>query len=143
MLHISSHGTREGIQCGRQIIGADVLIDCLRDTGDLRLLHFGTCMVAGGEIPKKIFQALGPAATFPISGYVNAADWSGSAVLDFTYLELVLGRGMSPAEAVSQTCKMVTFARKRGRRAINIGGRASGVGAEERAGNAVDEAGLQ
>jgi hypothetical protein len=114
VLHISSHGTREGIQCGRQLLGADVLIDCLRDAGDLRLLHFGTCLVAGGDIPKKIFQSLGDAATFPISGYVNSADWGGSAVVDFTYLDLVLSRGMSPADAVRQTLKMLTFAREKG-----------------------------
>ena len=113
VLHISSHGDQNGIACGKQLLGANVLIDCLKDTGDIRVLHFGTCMVAGGEIPKKIFQALGPDATFPITGYVNVADWGGSAVVDFTYLDLVLSRGLSPAAAVSQTRNMITFAREK------------------------------
>jgi hypothetical protein len=96
-------------------------VDCLRDTGELRLLHFGTCLVAAGEIPKKIYQALGAEADFPISGYVNEADWGGSAVVDFTYLDLVLARGLSPADAVSQSRKMMTFARERGEKGDAIG----------------------
>jgi hypothetical protein len=34
--------------------------------------------------------------------------------VDFTYLELVLSRGMNPVEAVRQTKKMLTFARAEG-----------------------------
>jgi hypothetical protein len=120
VLHISSHGSHEGVICGNgKPIGADVLADCLKDMGDLRLVHFGTCLLAGGEIPRRIHRALAEdgsagtaAAAFPISGYVNSADWGGSAIIDFTYLELVLSRGMNPAEAVRQTRKMLTFARE-------------------------------
>jgi hypothetical protein len=118
VLHISSHGSHEGVICGNgKPIGADVLADCLKDMGDVRLVHFGTCLLAGGEIPMRIHRSLaedGVAASFPISGYVNTADWGGSAIVDFTYLELVLSRGMNPVEAVRQTKKMLTFARAEG-----------------------------
>jgi hypothetical protein len=68
--------------------------------------------VAGGEIPKQIQAAVRPEALFPISGYAGTADWGGSAVVDFTYLDLVLTRGMAPGMAVEQTKKMVSFARE-------------------------------
>jgi hypothetical protein len=111
VLHISSHGDKDGIHCGNGAsIGGKTIAACLRDIGDLRLLHFGTCLIAGGDIPKQIQNELGDAARFPISGYANSADWGGSAVIDFTYLELILARGLSPADALHQTTHMLTFA---------------------------------
>jgi hypothetical protein len=109
-LHISSHGDKDGIHTGGKIIGAKTLAECLRDIDDLRLLHFGTCLVAGGDIPKQLYAQLGPSATFPISGYANIADWSGSAVIDFTYLDLIFSRNMTPKAAFNQTRRMLTFA---------------------------------
>lgn len=110
VLHISSHGTAEGITCGGKPIGAKTISDCLKNIGDLRLLHFGTCLVAGGPIPGEIHKALGERATFPISGYKNTADWGGSAVVDFTFLDLMFSKGMTPQDAIAQTRKMLTFA---------------------------------
>lgn len=112
VLHISSHGEKDGIHCrSGGVIGAKTIAECLKDIGDLRLLHFGTCLVAGGDIPAQIHKELGPtAARFPISGYANAADWGGSAVIDFTYLDLILARGMTPQAALAQTKRMLTFA---------------------------------
>jgi hypothetical protein len=92
VLHVSSHGTTEGVTCGGKTINAKALAECVKDIGDLRLLHFGACMVAGGDVPKQMHEALGPAATFPISGYKNVADWGGSAVIDFTFLDLMFSK---------------------------------------------------
>ncbi|HEV8607143.1 MAG TPA: hypothetical protein VGQ99_17515 [Tepidisphaeraceae bacterium] len=114
ILHISSHGTREGILCGGKTIDGKTISECLKDIGDLRLLHFGTCLIAGGDIPRQIHQALGSDARFPISGYANSADWGGSAVIDFTYLDLIFSHNLSPIEAARQTRDMLTFARDRG-----------------------------
>src|SRR5258705_7603009 len=84
ILHISSHGTHDGIICGGKTIDGKTISECLKDVGDnLKLLHFGACLIAGGDIPRQIHAALGPDATFPISGYANSADWGGSAVIDF------------------------------------------------------------
>ena len=113
-LHISSHGTHEGIVCDGRTIGVETIAESLKDVGNLRLLHFGSCLIAGGPIPKKLHQSLGSAATFPISGYGHAADWGGSAVVDFAYLDLVLARNISPASAVKQVRGMITFARDKG-----------------------------
>ncbi|QOV87843.1 MORN repeat-containing protein [Humisphaera borealis] len=111
VLYFSSHGTAEGLTVGgSKPIGADVLTECIRDAGNIKLLHFGTCLVAGGDIPKKIHEGLGKGATFPISGFSQAADWAGSALVDFAYLELIFTQEMSPADAAKQVRKMMTFA---------------------------------
>lgn len=110
VLHISSHGTAEGISCGGKTIGAKTITECLKNVGDLKLLHFGTCLIAGGPIPGEIHKSLGERATFPISGYKNSADWGGSAVVDFTFLDLMFSKGLSPQQAIAQTRKMLSFA---------------------------------
>ena len=63
-----------------------------------------------GEVPRKIAAAREPRERFPISGFTKPADWAGSAIADFTYLELVIGRGMDPEQAVRETRRMVKFA---------------------------------
>jgi hypothetical protein len=77
-------------------------------------VHFGTCLTAGGPVPQKIHTLLkqqnGPSV--PISGYANNADWAGSAVIDFTYLNLILERKLDPADAVKQTKILLPFANK-------------------------------
>jgi hypothetical protein len=113
VLYFSSHGTQQGLSCGGKTIGGEVLAECLREAGDLRLLHFGSCLIGAGDIPREIHQALGPGATFPISGYTSTADWGGSAVIDFTFLDLIFAHGLSPAEAVTKTRQMLSFARDR------------------------------
>jgi hypothetical protein len=111
VLHISSHGSKQGVLAGGEQIDAKVLAECLRDAGDIRLVHFGSCLLGGGDVPKEIFAALGDDARFPISGYKRVADWGGSAVIDFNYLELVLARRLPPAAAAAQTRRMISFAR--------------------------------
>jgi hypothetical protein len=112
-LHLSSHGTTAGLSCaGGQTIGGEAIAGFLKDAGDLRLVHFGACMVAGGEIPGKIHEARRAAggAPFAISGYANVADWGGSAAIDFLYLDLIFSKGLAPAEAYAQTLRMISFA---------------------------------
>jgi hypothetical protein len=110
VLYVSSHGTRAGIVLGSEVVGADALIAGLRDAGSLRLLHFGSCEVMSGDVPARIAAARPAAARFPISGFSKTADWGGSAIVDFTYLELVIGKNMPPAEAGRLTREMVKFA---------------------------------
>jgi len=111
VLYISSHGTPDGVSIGAQRADAEQLINCVRDLPNLRLLHFGACAVMAGTIPEKISAAMPPGAQFPISGFTEYVDWAGSAVVDFTYMELVLGRGVPPVRAVEQTRAMLSFAR--------------------------------
>lgn len=111
VLHISSHGTEKGITVGRDVINGKTLADCLKHAGDIKLLHLGTCLAMDGSLPKDLCTALAPAGHhFPVSGYSKVADWGGSAVVDFTYLELIFSRGQTPSEAVKQVREMVSFA---------------------------------
>ena len=83
------------------------------DHADLKLLHFGSCLVAGGDFPEKFRQSLtnaGSDASFPLSGFKFPADWGGSAVIDFTYLDLIFSHGLPPAQAAEQTRRMMSFA---------------------------------
>ena len=110
VLYISSHGSKEGITVGGKTIGSKAMADALRDADNLTLLHFGSCLVAGGAVPKEIQKELSSSNKLPITGFTKVADWAGSAVVDFTYLDLIFSRGLSPADAVKQTKKMLSFA---------------------------------
>jgi hypothetical protein len=108
VLHVSSHGTQKGISIGRGgTIGPDVIVECLKNAGNIKLLHFGTCLICSGDVPAKLHEA---GCAFPISGYARPADWGGSAVIDFTYLDLIFSKNLSPADAAKQTKKMLSFA---------------------------------
>ncbi len=111
VLYVSSHGTRAGIQTGDGLLDGAAIGAALRDAGDLTLVHFGACEMLAGDLPKELREAAAPHAAFPISGFPVAVDWAGSALVDFTYMELVLGRGVRPADAVRQTREMLSFAR--------------------------------
>jgi hypothetical protein len=110
VLYISSHGTPHGAIFGPDTVGADALIAGLQHIDNLRLLHFGSCQVMAGDIPEKIAAARPPDRRFPISGFARPADWAGSAIVDFTYLELVLGRNLDPREAAAHTKRLIKFA---------------------------------
>lgn len=113
VLYISSHGAENGVQAGGHTIGGDAISESLEMAGDIRLLHFGSCLVMKGDIPRQIQKARG-ARAFPISGFTRTADWAGSAVIDFTYLELVMSRGIPPEDAAASVRKMISFAREDG-----------------------------
>jgi hypothetical protein len=113
VLYFSSHGSAAGLSMGGRTIDPDDIGKALRGATSIRLLHFGACEVMAGDAPKKLIDALDGTAGFPISGYVNAADWGGSAIVDFTYLDLILEHGLSPAEAVQETWRTVAFSRIR------------------------------
>ena len=57
-----------------------------------------------------MMQSLKKHAAFPISGYTTSVDWAGSAILEFTYFDMILSRGMAPADAAEQVRKLIAFA---------------------------------
>jgi hypothetical protein len=61
---------------------------------------------------RRLLRAAGrpPDRRFPISGFARPADWAGSAIVDFTYLELALGRNLDPREAAAHTKRLIRFA---------------------------------
>ena len=108
VVYLSSHGTPAGISVGGKTVTPGVLGECLKGAESLKLLHLGSCQLMAGSGPEAIRKAA--KRSFPISGYVNTADWAGSAAIDFLYLDLVLDRGIAPRSAVEQTRKMLSIA---------------------------------
>jgi hypothetical protein len=112
VLYVSSHGSPEGLAIGSDGISPEVLGAALKPIGDLRLLHLGSCAVLAGDAPTRIRAAAGK--DFPISGFVESVDWAASAIVDFTYMQLVLEQGLEPAAAVEATRRMLSFANEPG-----------------------------
>lgn len=110
VLYVSSHGSAEGLGIGADGVSPEALGAALRSAGDLRLLHLGACALLAGDAPERIRTAAGPGKSFPISGFVESVDWAASALVDLTYMQLVLEQGLDPADAVAATRRMLTFA---------------------------------
>jgi hypothetical protein len=110
VLMIASHGSPEGLSVHGKTINTDKVVDCLRYADNLRLLHFSSCLVmqdgAGGAV---LGSALGK-AFFPISGYTTSVDWGGSALIEFTYLDMILAKGLTPARAAEELPRLLIFA---------------------------------
>lgn len=111
VLYISSHGTPDGPAIGSDIASVETIAECVRDIHNLQLLHFGACALMRGDAPERIAAAMPEGVRFPISGFTEYVDWAGSALVDFTYLEMIFERGLAPVDAVEATRDMLSFAR--------------------------------
>jgi hypothetical protein len=109
-LYISSHGTEAGATLADGSIDAPMMTALLASTSNIKLVHFGSCLVAAGSVPEDTLRALPPRHRVPISGFTQVADWGGSAVVDFAYLDNLLERRLSPADAVAATRRNIIFA---------------------------------
>src|SRR5207253_54058 len=78
----------------------------------VHLLHFATCLVLKEENAGDFARRVG-AVPYPISGYTTSIDWGGSAVLEFSYFDMILGKGIPPAEAAERLPKVVAYAGER------------------------------
>jgi hypothetical protein len=104
ILLITGHGVANGLTVNGKIIELHKAIDCLRLADSLQLLHFSSCLVG-----QDTGQAL-RAAPFPISGYMTSVDWAQSALTEFIYLDMMLEKGLRPANAAEQLLRLVRFA---------------------------------
>jgi hypothetical protein len=100
-LVIASHGVAEGLSVRGKLIDTKTVFDSLAYAGSLRLLHFSSCLVGLGRQRKQAFA---------VSGYTTSVDWGASALLEFTYLDLILNRGLDPAKAAAMLPTLVRFA---------------------------------
>ena len=114
ILCIATHGTTEGLEVNGQVIGPRSVALSLDYDDDLLLLHFSACKIMKSDFIKKMRALLDNGLSFPVSGYTTAVDWAGSAIVEFLYFELILERGLSPAQAFTQVQKMLTFAGEKG-----------------------------
>ena len=108
VLYIASHGSGEGITVGKQVLTGEFIGRQLRYAPEVKLVHLGACETMAGAAPKALRKASGQ--DLPVSGFTRVADWAGSAVIDFAYLDLILSRGMAPGEAVRQIRQSMAFA---------------------------------
>jgi hypothetical protein len=104
ILVIASHGVAEGLSVHGEVINSTRILENLRYAETLRLLHFSSCLV--GQDGERAFMQ----QPYPVSGYKTRIDWGVSAVLEFTYLDLILNRGLDPAEAAAKLPTLVTYA---------------------------------
>ena len=104
VLVIASHGTERGLSVHGEIINAARILQTLRDVEVVKLLHFSACLIAS-DAERALCSP-----PFPVSGYTTSVDWGASAMLEFTYLDLILNRGMAPAAAAAVLPRLVTYA---------------------------------
>jgi hypothetical protein len=107
---IASHGSPQGIGVDGKSIGARPLVESLRYAVNVRLLHFSACETMKGKLAQDIRAGLGKSRPLPISGYTTCVDWGASAVIEFLYLDLILARGLTPADAAARLDKLLPFA---------------------------------
>ncbi len=104
ILMIASHGVAEGLSVHGEVIDTMRVLDAVRYAENLKLLHFSSCLV-GLDGRRALTNQ-----PFPVSGYTTSVDWGASALLEFTYLDLMLNRGMEPAEAAAKLPALVPYA---------------------------------
>jgi hypothetical protein len=104
ILVIASHGVAEGLSVHGEVIDTARIVESLRYAESLRLLHFSSCLVA-----QDAARAIAP-RSYPMSGYTTRVDWGASALLEFTYLDLMLNRGQDPADAAARLPTLVSYA---------------------------------
>jgi hypothetical protein len=106
---ISSHGTTAGVAVHGQTIDAKLVVNTLRPACNIKLLHFAACLMLKEESVGEFARRLGEAVPYPISGYTTSVDWGGSAVLEFGYFDMILGKGLAPEQAAALLPTLITF----------------------------------
>lgn len=107
ILLISSHGLADGLNVHGRLIDTAQVLENLRWAESLDLVHFSACLVGRGR------ETGLRERRFPVSGYTTSVDWGASALLEFTYLDLMLNRGMAPAAAAAKLLRLVPYAGSR------------------------------
>lgn len=111
ILVVATHATSKGLQSQDGLIPPEVVAKALAGASNLRLVHFSACEAMAGDMPKLVNEACGKHETFAgVSGYDISVDWMGSALTEFTYLDLLLGRRLEPAKAADELLKLLEFA---------------------------------
>lgn len=114
VLVLATHAGPEGIHVDGQTISVPTLVEALGPVGDLRLLHFSACSLMKDPAVVELFRSFSNVSFTAVSGYTTSVNWAASAIIDFTFLEMVLGQGRPPAEAAAQLLKLLPFAGEEG-----------------------------
>lgn len=104
---LASHGTAEGLAVQGQTIRPQAISESLRYADNVQLVHLSACLtMQDGGMVKELREHL----PMPFSGYTTSVDWAASAIAEFTYLDLILSKGLAPADAAEQLVRMLSFA---------------------------------
>jgi hypothetical protein len=110
VLVLASHGLPQGVTVDGHTVAVAAVMESLRHATDLRLVHFSACLVMEDPAVVESLRALSRQARLPLSGYATSVDWAASAIIEFTYLEMILAKGMTPAAAAEQVYRLLPFA---------------------------------
>jgi hypothetical protein len=106
----ASHGTQEGLTVQGKSLDTSRLVESLRYADNILLLHLSSCLMMQDGKANELARELQKIVQFPISGYDRRVDWTASALIEFHYLDMVLGRGLSPTEAAQQVFRLIGYA---------------------------------
>ena len=107
---IASHGSEDGLAVGSRRINAEEIAAGFARADNVALLHFSSCLIMAGKLPADISKNLPAGISFPMSGYTTSVDWGASAAAEFLYFDLILGRGLEPADAMQRLVKLLPVA---------------------------------
>ena len=107
---MATHGMPEGATVDGQTIDVRSILDSVKDAPHLRLLHFSACLMMKDAKVVEHLGVLSKQYRLPVSGYATSVDWAASAIIEFTYLEMILSKGLTPAAAAEQVRKLLPFA---------------------------------
>jgi hypothetical protein len=110
VLVVATHAQPDGITVDGQTIGVQSVVDSLRHAGNLRLVHFSACLLMQDPAVVDVLRNFASEARTPISGYTTSVNWAQSAIIEFTFLEMILAREMTAAAAAEQLTKLLPFA---------------------------------
>jgi hypothetical protein len=110
ILMIASHGTPEGLSVHGKTIDTGNVVASLQFADNLKLLHFSSCLVMHDSANGAGIGAVLGKVAFPISGYTTSVDWGGSALIEFTYLDMILAKHLTPAQAAARLPNLLGFA---------------------------------
>ena len=107
---LASHGTEDGLSVQGKPLDTNLLIDSLRHADNLLLVHFSSCLMLKDGKANELARRLQESVQVPVSGYDRSVDWGASALVEFHYFDMVLGRGLSPADAARHLLSLVGYA---------------------------------
>jgi hypothetical protein len=113
-LVLATHGTPEGLTAHGELIRAEPITDILRQADNVQVLHFSSCLLMDHGPAGDFARVLRRELRFPISGYTTSVDWAASALIEFTYLDMILARGLDPQTAAKQVTQLIAFAGDQG-----------------------------
>jgi hypothetical protein len=106
----ASHGTADGLTVQGRPFPIGALVESLRYADNVMLLHFSCCMMMQDGKASELARSLQETVRFPISGYDRSVDWAASALIEFQYLDMVLARGLAPADAADSVLRLIGYA---------------------------------